>query len=431
MKKAGLIACTVVSLFALVGSSIWEGAAGIAPGGILPGSGLYIATNSFPINTVVDVTNLATGQTTRVVTSAPLETTPGLLAVLSIDAAEAIGLPGRSLGRVRMSQPPEPVAFSRFGERRGRGRGPEGRGDAESVDFFGPRRQGPGARNDDAIVDLPRAAGAAPFAFHEEAPDLAPRVEEAAFAAAAEPAILAAVPSAEDPAAAEALAENAFAEEEAVLAAAALETPGDDDAFLHDAVSLMQDHFHEDTYVIVDDFFAADAVAGEQADTEAAFAAHDYLLSLVPAEYRPAAEEGFAPDPDYVIAAISPVQAAEFLDGIDPAMLIGPPETAPHPHAFAPPLAFPVTMISRLQAGKYYLQIAAYTNAEAVQYELLRLERIDSSLTREVVVKRGENPEHGTVYQVLIGPLNLGESGALLQRFRSTTHRDAFIRSGG
>ena len=33
MKKTGLLLCTVISLFFLVGSSIWEGAAGVAANG--------------------------------------------------------------------------------------------------------------------------------------------------------------------------------------------------------------------------------------------------------------------------------------------------------------------------------------------------------------------------------------------------------------
>jgi len=251
--------------------------------------------------------------------------------------------------------------------------------------------------------------------------------EETIIAEAEEVVVLAAHQDAEALLPAEAIAEADIQEalaEEAVT------------DFHQDAVSLMRGFFPEESTEIVEDFFAPEAVAEEQY-APAPFAAEAYLLTLVPAEARPPAEEGFAPDPDYVIAGIAPGHPIPFHEGIiDPAMLIDPvgegtlTDAGIFPHVFAPPLAFPVSMISRLQAGKYYLQIAAYSNVESVQYELIRLDRIDSSLTREVVVMRGENPEHGTVYQVLIGPLNLGESGALLQRFRSTTHRDAFIRAG-
>jgi len=431
-RKAGLMLCTLISLFALVGSSIWEGAAGVAASGDLPGTGLYIATNSFPLNTVVYVTNLENGQTTRVVTSSPLETTPGLLALLSRDAAEAIGLPGRTLGRVRMSQPPDSVAFSRFGQRRGGGRGRDGEGrgrDADSgpVAFaaFNPLDPpfdpfaGAAAMNENRIIDLP-ADGEAPLALIPPAPimfqeeDITPEVY---------------LPQ-----------EEAF-----ILAEAELqEIPGEDANHFHDdAAPLAQDFLSEPPFVvaIAEDAFAPDVVAEEQ---EAPFDAEAYLLTLVPAEARPPAEDAFAPDPDYVIGGIDPaLLGIPQEDYLDPAMFIDPigegalawhpglPQEEAVPQAFAPPPLFPVPLITRLQAGKYYLQIAAYSNPDAVHYELSRINRIDSNLARELVVIRGENPEHGTVYQILIGPLNLGESGALLQRFRSTTHRDAFIRSGG
>jgi hypothetical protein len=34
------------------------------------------------------------------------------------------------------------------------------------------------------------------------------------------------------------------------------------------------------------------------------------------------------------------------------------------------------------------------------------------------------------VYRVLVGPVNLGESGALLQRFKRSGYKDAFIKQG-
>ncbi|MDR2782538.1 MAG: septal ring lytic transglycosylase RlpA family protein, partial [Treponema sp.] len=45
----------------LIGASIWEGVAAVAPDGALPDTGYYAATNSFPRNTTVIVTNLENG----------------------------------------------------------------------------------------------------------------------------------------------------------------------------------------------------------------------------------------------------------------------------------------------------------------------------------------------------------------------------------
>ncbi|MDR0599864.1 MAG: septal ring lytic transglycosylase RlpA family protein, partial [Treponema sp.] len=102
----------ILSLF-LLGSSVWEGAAAVS--GDFPEEGLYVATNSFPRNTVVDLTNLETGKTVRVIVSAGLDS-PGLLALVSREAAAAVGLQSRAVGRIRMIQPSDPIAFSRFTE---------------------------------------------------------------------------------------------------------------------------------------------------------------------------------------------------------------------------------------------------------------------------------------------------------------------------
>ena len=489
IKTKGFILCIVISLFALVGSSIWEGAAGV--GGSLPGNGLYIATNSFPLNTVVDIINLENGQTVRVVTSSALEAAPGLLAMLSRDAAEAIGLQGSTLGRIRMHQPPDPVAFSRFGSGRRR-HSPPGDPDFDPAAFaalhglYPLADDGADALNrriegGDVIVDLDAAeAYAAPVPAAPPAvqyvdiiPEAETHIAEAHQAEAHQEAYrneetyIAAAPVPVDAAAAE--AEAAEQEIEAQELAEAMDEAADQ-RFHQDAVSLMRGFFPEPSFEVVDDVFGAPlaqdepevlAEAEPQAVEPVAIAEDPgyVALTLVPAELRPPVKEtAVVPDPDYIIPGIERPPVAAFRDGYpDPSMVIEPIVEAPleeappaedplamlpvydpaipepaeqlYVAAFVPPPVFPLPMISNLQAGKYYLQIAAYSNAEAVRYELSRIDRIDSNLAREVVVLRGVNPEHGAVYQILIGPLNLGESGALLHRFRST-HRDAFIRSG-
>jgi cell division septation protein DedD len=88
-----------------------------------------------------------------------------------------------------------------------------------------------------------------------------------------------------------------------------------------------------------------------------------------------------------------------------------------------PQNTFSAPSINRLEIGKYYVQIAAYSNAEAVNPEI---SRIDNRLP--IAVMDVGTPE-APLYRVLIGPLTLGEAGAIVQRFRST-HRDAFVRVG-
>ncbi|MDR2143583.1 MAG: septal ring lytic transglycosylase RlpA family protein, partial [Treponema sp.] len=114
--KPAVLGIGFLLLFAsLLGASVWEGAAAVSSGGEFPDSGFYVATNSFPRNTVVDITNLETGKTVRGIVAANLDS-PGLLAIISKECAEAVGLQNRSIGRIRMIQPADPIAFSRFGE---------------------------------------------------------------------------------------------------------------------------------------------------------------------------------------------------------------------------------------------------------------------------------------------------------------------------
>jgi hypothetical protein len=115
MKKIGAVFFVFVLALLCLGASVWEGAAAVSLNGELPEEGYYAATKSFPRNTVVDVTNLETGRTIRVIVAASLDS-PGLLAIISRDTARAIGLQNRSIGRIRMTMPSDPIAFSRFNQ---------------------------------------------------------------------------------------------------------------------------------------------------------------------------------------------------------------------------------------------------------------------------------------------------------------------------
>ena len=112
MRKVSLFVFMAISLFMLVSASYWEGAAEFSED--LPKNGRYIATNSLPLNTVVDVINLENNESGKFIVISGLNTT-GFLALLSKDAADALGIEKGSLSRIRLSQDPDPLAFSRFG----------------------------------------------------------------------------------------------------------------------------------------------------------------------------------------------------------------------------------------------------------------------------------------------------------------------------
>jgi len=113
--KVKVILFIIAAVFLFQSTSPWEGAAGVATDGELPVTGFFIATNSFPRNTVVDITNIETGKSTRAIVANSLNNT-GLLATVSRDAAELIGMRRGSVSRIRILSPSDPIAYQRFTE---------------------------------------------------------------------------------------------------------------------------------------------------------------------------------------------------------------------------------------------------------------------------------------------------------------------------
>ena len=300
MKKICLSVCIVAALLIFTSSAIWEGAA--AKSGDLPETGLFMSTNSFPLNSVVEVINLENGRITHLIVHSGLDTA-GFLALLSKDAIDALGISEGSLARVRMNQVSDLLALSLFTD----GRLPPP----------GPPAQA--AAPPPAAVVVPPPVAVTP-------PPEAPPVEP-------EPLVTPPVP---------------------VAVAPPQEAP--------------------------------------------------------PAEPPPAVEAPpVAPEP--LVTPPLPVAVAP------------PPAEPPPPAATVSRNVFTAPTITSLQMGKFYVQIAAYSNYEAVNPEIAR---IDSSLP--VAVMDAGTP-NSPLYRVLIGPLTLGEAGAIIQRVR-LTHHDAFVRIG-
>ena len=359
MRRISLYAVICASLIFFINASVWEGAAAAAGSGELPENGLYIATNSFPVNTVVDVTNLENGKTVRVIASSSLDA-PGLLAILSKEAANVIGLPQRSLGRIRMSQGEDPAFFSRFGDELSSSGDPDYDpsvyvamngygvvpGEGETIDGPGSSR----IEGGELIVDLPDSA-------------------ERTF--------------------------DEYAESEYTVPELAEEEP------------MME--LPMESELIAEE---------EEWDEEPPMEEPDYDLALVPAETRPP-EESFDIDESLIIPGI----------GDEPPLAEAPPLLPPEqpwePEVYTPlsSSTFSAPLISSLEKGKYYLQVAAFSKAETVESELLK---IDHKLPRAVM---NAGTMDKPIYRILIGPVNLGESGALLQRFK-LDFKDAFVRLG-
>jgi hypothetical protein len=443
-----MMACVTAALLVLTGASVWEGAASIAPLGDLPDEGFYAATNSFPRNTVVDITNLETGQSIRVIVAAGLET-PGLLAVLSRDAADRLGIRSRSIGRIRMTQPSDPVAFSRFTE----GLASSGDPDydpralvnadplAQNYIQNPPAAETPGAPasggtgRDGETDNKTETGGAASFAppRRDEIVDL-PGGEEAP--AAADP--WAADPW-EGPYTADAAETSESPNREEAPGLSIVEEPAAPPPPAPPPPALLPVPLYEEPEPEPEpEPVPESAIAHPVPEGAPEF-------GLVPAEERPP-ENGsaYVIPPELVIAPITegsfPEQAAAPEPVPDESSFVDPLGTAPPESAALPeevpaapvpeipeppplPGLFSVPVISGLEQGKYYLQIGAFSRAETVEALILKV-----GSGYPLAVQNGGSGE-SPVYRLLIGPMNLGESGALLQRFKSIGYSDAFVRS--
>lgn len=77
-----------------------EGTAVVGRYGEFPSGGLYVASNTFPLNSMIDVTNLSNGRSARLIVAQTLND-PGVFMVLSEAAATQLGVDARTSGRVR------------------------------------------------------------------------------------------------------------------------------------------------------------------------------------------------------------------------------------------------------------------------------------------------------------------------------------------
>jgi hypothetical protein len=499
--KKKLLSLLCAGALAFTGASIWEGAVTTAPRGALPDEGYYAATNSFPRNTVVDITNLETGKTIRAIVSSGLDT-PGLLATLSEDAAKSIGLQTRSIGRIRMTQPSDPIAFSRFTEGLAGSGDPdydpeamiEAEEDEDEEDYdsdedagfvFTPSPRQPLTENPPvfsgdeedyfSIVDVPGQEerdeeggrwfpedGEGKLAGLDEEDDSPEKTLYPLWAQGGS----AAAPVSPDPG----------QKPKPDIAESPANPPPSPDS--------SQGTAQMSTGTEGGSWASAWVTAPQSPANPPAPGTYDY--SLVPAEQRPPAASGsytippeaqvgpvvqVPPRPEPVIdeslfiesieeirergappvpggiagpaapktALPEPVPAESFppepalpepvviveepvLPEADP----GPPKAAASKVTAAPESPgkqFSIPVIGELEKGQYYLQLGAYSKPELLESSVVKVGRY-----YPLSVQTAGSPDK-PIYRLLLGPVNLGESGALLQRFKGSGYRDVFVRT--
>ncbi|MDR0555266.1 MAG: SPOR domain-containing protein [Treponema sp.] len=118
-RHLGTVLPLIGVLVFCTGATIWEGSASVSREGELPRTGLYIKTNYLPKDTSVELINPATGQSIKVTVVDTLEA-PGLLAMLSPEAADRIGLSGKTAGKIRLTVSQDSGAALSFSEIQGK-----------------------------------------------------------------------------------------------------------------------------------------------------------------------------------------------------------------------------------------------------------------------------------------------------------------------
>ena len=477
----GIVAVSLL----LTGASVWEGSAVMTEAKDMPETGCYVATNSFPRNTVVDITNLENGKTVRGIVASGLDAL-GLLATLSPGAAESLGLESGSIGRIRMTQPADPVAFSRFKEGKATARPPASVAKEPAPAAAASSAQQP------AVAPAPSPVAKEPVPAAAASSAQQPAVAPAPSPVAKEPAPAVAASSAQQPAAAPAQSSSAKAPVPAANAASRTQEPAGSppaapETFPYisrsaaSAEPLTSDaqepEWENDTYYTEADYpdvfnppladgnnglvkEAALSLAGSgtgQADrmpmdepqiyfpefdagqvdpsspqdmqTPASMASPEGPVkqySLVPSEERipPALSQVLIP-PEQIIP---PIESSGKVPSEDANTAL-PQNPSPIPASAAAPANMPpsdfspflVPMITSMEQGKYYVQLGAYSRAELVEDEINRI-GVNNPLTIQNI-----GSDEKPLFRVLLGPLNLGESGAMLQRFKSIGYKDAFL----
>jgi len=452
MKKYFYI-CVIAAFFTLQGSSPWEGAAAVAPSGELPEDGFYVATNSFPRNTVVDITNIESGKSTRAIVSNTINS-PGLLAVVSKQAADLIGMKEGSISRIRMVQPSDPIAYMRFTETMSSDIPEYDSGsviteenineeallaevydddkytpvepEIETVEAPRSSTAGLGYVMDEPewggsgrlqIVDLPgyevlpfepvpdyssvSIAEAEPEIEPEEEPAYISEADENYLVIEEEPAIAEAQPFREEPII---IADN-NTKRDVVKDVGEKINERDPEDFEKDTPVYFAEKPRNEVIKDVSPWQDREQVAAEPVRKE-----EPVKQVYVPVETTP--------NPPPSVYGIDP-------NDIIPGIVIATPERPAVQIAPPAPLIqssqnFSVRTISHLDRGQYYVQVAALS-ADNVEPAIRAIDRSYSP----VVYKNGDN-----MYRILIGPLNQGESAAILARFKSIGYRDAFVRRG-
>ena len=352
--KTRVIFCTILCLILFTGASVWEGAVTVATGRELPATGCFVATNSFPKNTIVDITNLENGESVRAIVAAGLDI-KGLLAIVSKEASEKIGLSSRTVGRIRMNQPVDPIAFSRFTN-----------DSSDSINYDLEDIEGEEVNK--AVTSIP---------------------EKIRIEVSAEPSAV--------------VYEYILkpAEERPPVMAYEIDTDniisGIDGSEVSREVRQIE---------ITDSLFDSDLLIADIGTDNITIS--DLIIPGIIRENKSYEFAEYTLGSDRVVPGVSDTEDFDlYFD---------------NRYFTLTPSIHSIPYINSLEKGRYYVQIGTYNNVGTVEGTISSIDKIYPL----GVYNSGSDSNPN--YHVLLGPLNQGESGAMLRRFKTIGYKDSFIR---
>ncbi len=484
MKKNKTILFGAI-LFALVSVmpawAIWEGNAGIAASTEFPSAGFFAKSDMFPKNTIVEIVNLETDIAIRVVIVGA-SGVPGLVAMLSPEAAAALNVKTGSVSRVRISIP-SPVAETPASGTIAGGSGaktadPDVNNEESALEAekLAGTSTSPGETESLASILAPESNPLVPLTGPDSAesavtenpsnasPETVTASTETAVVTAPEPMAETSetTESSESPEVAESpeALEGPEAAETPEVAEAPMETPSE--ATVSPGTELAE---AEPPTEPVAETPTVVPPAPETAETTGTSAVYDEPELVVPSAETaevaagepatpPEAEAVTIPESEPVpsVAEETPVPevSTESVVTLEPAEMLPPPapeeakepELAEVPEApevaaisaapveVAPAVAPATTgmgdlpLISTLEPGKYYVQIASYSDVANVRQILA------SWGTKYPISVQKAESKNKTLLKVFVGPVTRDEYGAILERFKAAGFRDAFVKKG-
>jgi hypothetical protein len=434
MKKIGLITIIVsLCLGRLFAATVFEGAAQVDSSGTVP-AGLHMAAKALQPNTWFLVTNLETGASVKLMVSSSLDN-GGILALLSPDAAQALGFGSRTSGRIRIESLPDSEAYSSYSSggtasgsgtpapasvaaaSPGKAKAPAPANSAPTIPALTPPLPSASAAQAPA-APAKAASSSAAASKQENTPNAAQLAAPAPSAAPETPSmtIVPAVPA----------APSGNTPETAPEPVMENNAPG--------SASKPPVSAPVPAPVLSEAANTPASTASKPAVEPSTPAENPASMTLVPSTMRPpnAAEAGAGQKPQTAAAEKQAASAAE------PNLPVAHNPSVPAPSATvasaAPPAkpasvippskgeTFSVPVITSLEPGMSYLQMGSYHYPTMIESELTRIGRTYPL----VIEKSGDGPS--LLYKILIGPMSEGEAQALKTQMLAQGYQGVFIR---